>query len=651
MNRTRRRLGYGVVLLATAGIMMFRWLFFDALVGRQFPFVLFMAPVVAAAWIGGLRPGLAAVTAGTAVGVYFYTDRQGLLIREVDDWVRVVMFLTVGGIVSVLAESMQVARFRLAARQQQLEAQERQLAGEQQRRHRLEAQLFEREERFCMAVQSADIGTWDLNVLTGERAWSDRTRAMFGIGPDADVSAIEFENLLHPDDRDRFRQAVQAALDPSGDGGYCIDYRACRADGNVRWVVAHGQAYFQAEGNQRRAVRFIGTVLDITDRKAMEESLHEANRRKDQFLATLAHELRNPLAPITNALETWPFVTNDPAKIDGLRKVMARQVRQLTRLTDDLLDVSRIKRGTFTLHREHLDLTRLVTDVGEQSAQLMGSEGPRLTCTVPAEPVMVEGDVVRLTQVLENLLQNATKFTDRHDAIRVTLESRNEQAVISVADNGVGMPKHLLGEVFQLFRQLDAAAERSRAGLGIGLHLVKQIVELHGGRVSAHSEGPGMGSEFRIALPLATSPALAGPQTVAPETRTVSPLKRRKVLVVDDLPEVANSLATLLEVLGHEVLVAFDGPAAVESALAENPDLVFLDIAMPGMNGYEVAQALRAHHRPMPPVLVAITGRDQPQDRRRSLGAGFDHHLTKPTTLAELQAILGGSGMPAGQLA
>ena len=640
MKHPPRNLAYGVVLLATALVLVARWLFFDALVGPQFPFVLFTIPVVAGAWVGGLKPGLLAVALGLATGIYLYTERQGPILIDALDWVRVAMFVMVGGIVSTLGEMMHVARQRLAVRQEQLETREQQLEIEQQRRQGLESALGEREERFHMAVESAGIGTWDLNVLTGERTWSDRTLVMFGIGPEVNISQLDFAQLLHPDDRDSFRRSVREALDPAGDGVYRNEYRACRPDGTIRWVVAHGQAYFQGAGKARRAVRFIGTVLDITERKELEESLYEASRRKDLFLATLAHELRNPLAPITNALDTWPLVAGDRAKTQRLRETMNRQVQQLTRLTDDLLDVSRATRGMITLHRQRIDLARLVATVCEEKAPLVGAGGRKLVCDLPSEEIFVDGDSVRLTQVLENLLDNAQKFTDPGGTIRVTLSRHAATATLAVKDNGVGIPKESIGEVFELFRQLDNAAGRSRAGLGIGLHLVQQIAELHGGRATARSDGEGRGSEFVVELPLADATASEVPMTAAPTSSTELPGDRCKVLVVDDLPEVAASLATLLEVIGHEVLVAHDGPSAIEAVMADRPDLVILDIAMPQMNGYEIARALRSRTDTRGLVLVALTGRDQPQDLRLSIEAGFDHHLTKPATLAELNSVL-----------
>jgi CheY-like chemotaxis protein len=259
---------------------------------------------------------------------------------------------------------------------------------------------------------------------------------------------------------------------------------------------------------------------------------------------------------------------------------------------------------------------------------------------VPSEPITVDGDSVRLTQVLENLLHNALKFTDPGGTVGVALSRLADTATLAVRDNGVGIPKDSIGEVFELFRQLAGAASHSRAGLGIGLHLVKQIAELHGGRARARSGGEGLGSEFLVELPVAEPTAADVLLTASPAKTVEPPPGRCKVLVVDDLPEVAASLATLLEVIGHEVRVAHDGPSAIEAVMSERPDLIILDIAMPQMNGYEIARTLRSCQENKDLVLVALTGRDQPQDRLLSLEAGIDHHLTKPATLAQLNSVL-----------
>jgi PAS domain S-box-containing protein len=640
--------GYVVGLLTMLLLVVLRRYVLDSYFDAQMPLRLFILPVIAAAWSGGLAPGLSTTLLGSVAAPYFFGDPS----TEAIDWQVTLNFLLVGLVVSGVTESLHVTRRRLEERQRQLEREmverKKAEAAERMQRERLaqdieqralaESGLREREERIRMAVQSANIGTWDLNVLIGERKWSDRSKEMFGLAADEDASKLSFIELLHEDDRDRVSQARQQALDPQGDGRYEVEYRARWRDGTIRWIIAHGQVFFQGEGRDKHAVRFIGTVFDFSERKELEQALQDANRRKDEFLATLAHELRNPLSPISNALEIWPLVENDAHELEQLRGIMERQVRHIKRLIDDLMDVSRISRGRIELRKQRVDLGTVISEAIESVQPQIDASSHRLTVTLPAEPVFVDGDVARLTQVFGNILHNASKYSGRNGVIWVAADRHNGRVSVSIRDNGPGIPQHMLSQIFEMFRQVDQGLERSFGGLGIGLSLVKQLVELHGGTVEARSEGPGKGSEFIVTLP--ADPNGEQVRTARHSLHQLSNPPCHRILVVDDVQASATTLAMMLRGIRQDVAVANDGPAAIEEVLRFRPEIVFLDIAMPSMNGYEVARHLRAHEELQGLVLVALTGYGQEEDRRRAVEAGFDHHMVKPTNIEDLTSLL-----------
>jgi PAS domain S-box-containing protein len=411
-----------------------------------------------------------------------------------------------------------------------------------------------------------------------------------------------------------------------------------RKDGAMRWHLSRAEPLRNKQGE---ITCWFGTNTDITERREMEDTLREADRRKDEFLATLAHELRNPIAPISNALQIWPSVENDRQEMQKLRALVEPQVRQMTRLIDDLLDVSRITQGKIALRRQPLDLTSIIAGAVEVIRPVVDSGRQRLTVDVAERPLVVDGDAARLMQALGNLLQNAAKYTGPDGEIRVTAARDGDQAVVRVADSGVGISAELLPRVFEMFEQGDQTLARAHGGLGLGLTLVKQLVELHGGTVEARSEGPGKGSEFIVRLPIGHPPDVGHPCEQPSPRERASLLPRRRILVVDDVRASAKTLAMMLECIGQDVAIARDGAEAIEQVEADRPDVVFLDIAMPGMNGYDVARHLRARPESAELVLVALTGYGNEEDRRKSLAAGFDHHLTKPTSIEELAALLG----------
>jgi two-component system, sensor histidine kinase len=374
----------------------------------------------------------------------------------------------------------------------------------------------------------------------------------------------------------------------------------------------------------------------LSERLRNEQALRAADRRKDEFLATLGHELRNPLAPISNSLEIMKLsgAFDDPRLMQA-GAVMERQVHHLNRLVDDLLEVSRITRGIIEVRKEPLDLTTIVRAAVETSRPIIDNLRHQLTVDLDPLPMCVGGDPVRLTQVFANLLNNAAKYTNHGGHIAVSTRRDKGEAVISVKDDGIGIAPGPLGQVFDMFMQVDRSTRRSQGGLGIGLTLVKSLVGMHGGTVEARSDGPGLGSEFIVRLPLLIETA-----TVAQPSRVATRLPSRRILIVDDSRDGGESLAILLRVLGAEVALAHNGRDALEYVATFRPEVVLLDIGMPGMDGYEVARRIRANHANRDIQLIALTGWGQDEDRRRSVAAGFDHHLVKPADIDQLRQLL-----------
>ena len=382
---------------------------------------------------------------------------------------------------------------------------------------------------------------------------------------------------------------------------------------------------------------------EVAERARAEAALKEADRHKDEFLAVLAHELRNPLAPIRNAVEIMRRSALTDPQLAWSRDVIERQVKHLTRLVDDLLDVSRITRGNINLSREAVAVTTIVARAIETIQPLMAEQRHELTVNMADEALEVEGDLTRLTQVLGNLLNNAAKYTDPGGSISVSARRVSTDVEIRVLDNGIGIPPELLPRLFQLFTQVDGAAHRAQGGLGIGLALVRQLIQMHGGSVTAYSQGPGHGSEFLIRLPLRMK-AFRGDSPTSLNGPVVPPRdagkQGRRILLADDNRDALDSLATLLQCDGHEVHTAGDGAEALEVAAECHPDVVLLDIGMPKLDGYEVARRIRAEPWGKNTVLIALTGWGQDEDRRRSREVGFDSHLVKPLDPEALATLL-----------
>ena len=482
------------------------------------------------------------------------------------------------------------------------------------------------EERLQQGLVAARMAVWEWTVDSGTLSFAANLRSVFGI----DFNSMEQAwPLIEPDDLAPLRAAIAGALATQGD--YHALVRAARADdGAMVWLDLRGRA--GSDGSGAAAVHTI--AIDVTERKRAEEALRVADQRKDEFLAMLAHELRNPLAPISSAAAMLGLAYAHEPRVRQIADIVARQVAHMTRLVDDLLDVSRVTHGLVTVQRDLVDLRPIASEAVEQTRPLAQARAQLIHASLPEQPVWVRCDRIRLAQVITNLLNNSVKYSPPGETIHLSLATEAGTALLSVRDQGAGIDAELLPHVFDLFIQGKRTLDRAEGGLGLGLPLVRKLVELHGGSVSAASAGEGKGSQFTVRLPLdvETMPGQAEPPT-AP-----APARPLRLLVVDDNVDAADSLAMLLDVDGHQAVVAYSGRAALALATADRFDAMLLDIGMPEMDGYQLARALRTAG--VAAALVAVTGYGQDQDRARVREAGFGAHLVKPIDRDALTRVL-----------
>lgn len=486
---------------------------------------------------------------------------------------------------------------------------------------------------WCVPGAISTVGVYSLDLF------GSRARANLRMGRNLVIGDVDRE-LAPEDGKDMFNQIGIKAIVCCGlaKGGRLVAMMAVHQERPRAWTTDE--------------VALVDAVVERCwahiERVRSTEALRAADRHKSEFLATLAHELRNPLAPLRNGLDILRLADDNPALRVSVRDTMDRQLRHMTHLVSDLLDIARVASGKIVLQKEIVDVRAVVASAVESTAPLVEGARHRLSVTLPEGAVAIEADAVRMSQVIGNLLTNAAKYTPPggHIALDVELDlaldgaARDAAVVIAVADDGIGIPAEALGAVFEMFTQVAKNIDRSNGGLGIGLSLVKKLVELHGGTVRAASPGPGQGSTFTIRLPLAAQDL---PQGGGEESPAAQPQRRLRVLVADDNADAARLLAGLLELEGHEVRIAADGVQALEIAAAFLPQLAFLDIGMPRMDGYETAQRLRAMPQLAALTLVALTGWGAAEDRARSQAAGFDRHLLKPAAADDIRTVLAGA--------
>ena len=502
-----------------------------------------------------------------------------------------------------------------------------------------ERELRASRERLVAALSASDTGTFRWDPEAGVFLdFDDGLKGLFGLAPeDTARSTGDFIDRVHPEDRPKLANALDRSL---GSSEFEMEFRVVLPGGGVRWLYGRGKMVRDGGG---RPAYLVGACTDITKRRRVEEALRDADRRKDVFLATLAHEIRNPLAPIRTGLQILKHEEGDNPAVEPLRAMMERQAAHLATLIDDLMDISRISLGKFGLRKEVVELGPVVDRAIASARPLIEERGHELSVSVRDGAERIEADPTRLEQVLANLLENAAKYTDPGGRVCVYAGREGGEVVISVKDTGIGIDPGQLTQVFDLFEQVERRLDRSQGGLGIGLSLVKSLVEMHGGTVTALSAGPGTGTEFVVRLPALTGD---GGDRHEPTQRPLEDGRHeppgRRILVVDDNQDAADSLARYLRrVAGHRVEVAYDGPGALGLARTFRPDVVLLDIGLPGMSGYEVAQRLREWPETGGARLIALTGWGQEDDRRRSRSAGIDVHLVKPVDPDALMGLLG----------
>jgi len=494
-------------------------------------------------------------------------------------------------------------------------------------RRRVEAALRESEQRFATLAEGSPVLLW-VNGPDGNEFVNRAYREFVGVDSDEEVGGYDWGRFVHPDDRDGYMNAYRRAF--ATQAQFTAEFRFRRADGEYRWMQSEATPRF---GDDGELVGYVGATVDITERRNAEDALRVADRQKDEFLAMLAHELRNPLAPIRNASEVLALrYAGDPEAAVPIA-MLRRQSDHLGRLLDDLLDVTRIAHGRVALKEQPLEIGAIVAQAVETVGPLAQAKSQLLRLERDETPLYVSGDRARLVQSVTNVLQNSVKFTQQGGEIVVAVRDAGPDIELTVRDNGAGIAAELVPRVFDLFVQSERTPDRSQGGLGIGLSVVKRLVEMHGGAVQVASEGEGRGTTVTIRLPRIEAPPLVVRQAPAAGAA-------RRVLVVDDSTDAADSLAMLLELEGHEVSTAYTAAAALEKAERFQPEIAFIDIGLPQMDGYEVARRLRANERCRAIRLVALTGYGQPDDRDEARRAGFDHHLVKPADLESVDAIL-----------
>ncbi|HKA60141.1 MAG TPA: ATP-binding protein [Gemmatimonadales bacterium] len=638
---------YGSALGFAIAAVLLRWLL-NPVLHETLPLLTLYGAVAAAVWVGGYRPAvLASIVGYLACNLLFIPHRGAFGLDQAHNLIGLVAYLVTSAIIIALGETMRRIQQRLSEE-----------AGALAKLHALSSRLWRcRELRqgldeildAAIELMAADRG--NVQLFDAERGVLT-IAVQRGFGP----PFLEFFQEVSAADDSACGRALRSGerttiddveLDPSfapmREVARAAQFRSVAStpllsrEGkplgilSTHWRAVHRpdkQSLRRLDLYVRQAADFIERHLIEAELRKSEQRLHDADRRKDEFLAILAHELRNPLAPILNGLSVLNGVSDDPAAAGSARRMIGRQLEQMVRLIDDLLDVNRITRDTIELHKERVELASAVHNAVASCWPLVDRAQQDLSVKLPSHSVYLNVDRIRFAQILSNLIGNASKFTPHGGKITITAERQNHDVVLSVKDSGIGIAPHELHSVFEMFWRAKSPLEEPSGGMGIGLALVQRLVELHGGSVIAQSDGPGRGSDFVIRLPVVVDTQLPV-RPPSPEPR-LRPTQRRRVLIVDDNHDSADSLAMLLKLSGHETRVAYDGEQALGEAASYQPDCILLDVGMPKLNGYEACRRIRAQRWGQAATIIALTGWGQEDDRRKSREAGFDRHLIKP---------------------
>lgn len=617
--------GYAVAVAATLAIVLFRFLL-AGVIGDSAFFFPFVIAVTLSAWYGGLKPGLLATTLSALLVIFLFVPPQ-FTFKVVDSRITVALvFFVIGGItISLVCNALHAALRTLEQSEakavqhvQDIERRDQALRDAQQQLHLITDTMSALVSRCTIDLKYS----W---VSKPYADWLHRSRSeIIGAPIEQTLGKQAFDVLQPYYQRTLNGETVRFELE--------VDFQTI----GPRWVNCVYTPTFGADG---KPDGWVGVVIDIDTQKRSEEALRTTDRHKDTFLAVLAHELRNPLAPMRNALELLKRSEGNPAVDKRARATIDRQLSHMVRLVDDLLDLSRINSDKLQLQKQPVALSEVVSQAVETVRPLIFESRHELSIDLPSEPLQLNADTVRLSQAFANLLNNACKYTDPGGRISLSASREDGHVLVSIRDNGVGIPSDLSPKIFEMFTQANHTLERQHGGLGIGLALVKRLVEMHEGEVSAGANPAGQGSEFLVKLPLMTFPK----QKETADQYSTSPREADaplRILVVDDNQDSAETLSMLLELMGNEISVAYDGEQALSMANTEKPDVVLLDIGLPKMNGYDVAREIRRTPWGGDPILVAITGWGQTEDKELSREAGFDHHLVKPVDHDQLLKLM-----------
>jgi two-component system CheB/CheR fusion protein len=617
-----------IVGAALAGGVGLRWVL-DPWLGPQLPLITLFAAVALAAALGGIGATVVVTILGYLACRWLFIEPRGSLdLASTSEYGRLALYAFSSFVIGGFGEWMR--------RTSQRAEHARRLA-EQEAAWRAEA-----ETRFRLAADAVNGVIYEYDFATRRVARTRGMHEVLGYSPEEVPPMPDWwDNQVHPDDRDARKKQFHDGAS-AGQRRFVMRYRMRHKDG--RWLHVEDRAVLVCD-DRGRYFKLHGCTVDVTHLKVAEEQLlalnaelRAADRRKDEFVATLAHELRNPLAPIRNAVRLLQAKGPPDTELAWARSVIDRQAANMSRLLEDLLDVSRIAQGKFELRRTLVPLASVIETAVETSRPAIEAGAHSLEVKLPTTPVHLDADPVRLAQVFANLLTNSAKYTPQGGRITLEAQELGKEVVVAVRDNGIGIAPEILGKLFQMFSQAAAALQRSQGGLGIGLSLVRGLVELHGGRVEARSDGAQKGSEFIVKLPL---PVAQGDDVAnAPPLPGSMVRLTRRVVVVDDNRDSADTLSTLLQVLGCEVAVAYDGEEGVRVARDFKPDAVLLDLGMPKLNGFEACEAMRAEPWGKDICIIAVTGWGQDEDRKRTKDAGFDAHLVKPADPGKLTELL-----------